>query len=156
MDECTKIFNVVYKVLMDHHLIRADHDQEKKKQDAFIVCKPMLKEIVEHNDTDLHQWLSKLFVQLNIIVDDKQTLNEIFSMILLEIQNLKDRLTEQESKVQSQELRIQTLELNQQMQDTNIKAFDIVNPLPDTSPSGAKTSRNGVPTSIGVTSKGVF
>jgi len=46
-------------------------------------------------------------------------------MILLEIQNLKGRLTKQESKIQSQELRIQTLELNQKMQDTNIKAFDI-------------------------------
>ncbi|CAF3511629.1 unnamed protein product [Rotaria socialis] len=56
---------------------------------------------------------------------DKQNLNEIFSVILVQIQNLRDRLTQYESKTQSQELRIETLELNQQMQDTNIKAFDI-------------------------------
>jgi len=62
---------------------------------------------------------------LSITANDKENLNEIFSMILLEIQNLKGRLTKQESKIQSQELRIQTLELNQKMQDTNIKAFDI-------------------------------
>jgi len=35
-------------------------------------------------------------VQLNITANDKENLDKIFSMILLEIQNLKGRLTEQE------------------------------------------------------------
>jgi hypothetical protein len=80
---------------MQHHLIQVDHDEEKKKQDAFIVCIPMLKKFVEHNDIDLHQWLSRLLVPLNITANDKDNLDKIFSMILLEIENLKGRLTEQ-------------------------------------------------------------
>ncbi|CAF0981530.1 unnamed protein product [Rotaria sordida] len=115
MEQYKQVFNVIYKILMDHHLIQFDHHEEEKKQDAFTACMPILKKIVEHNDKDLHQWLSKLLVQLNITANDKQNLNEIFSTILFEIQNLKDRLTNQESKIESQELRIQTLELKQQM-----------------------------------------
>ncbi|CAF4569199.1 unnamed protein product, partial [Rotaria socialis] len=71
MDECAQLFNVVYKVLMDHHLVRVDLNEEEKKQGAFTVCMPKLEKIVEHNDTDLHQWLSKLLVQLNITVTQK-------------------------------------------------------------------------------------
>jgi hypothetical protein len=118
MDECKKVFDFVYKVLMEHQLINIVEGVEKKKHDAYVICIPMLKQFIEHNDTDMRQWLSQLLKLLNIPANDKNTLNDIFGMILLQIQNLKDQLAHQES-------RIQMLELNLQMQDTNMKAFDI-------------------------------
>jgi hypothetical protein len=69
----------------------------------------------------LNQWLSQLLSALSITVDDKRNLNEIFLVILSKIKDLKEQLTNHESKIQSQELRIRSLEFNQQMQDTNIE-----------------------------------
>ncbi|CAF1297723.1 unnamed protein product, partial [Didymodactylos carnosus] len=110
MDQYNSIFNSIYQVLKEHKLIIIDENEEKNRNAAYLVCVPILEKAIKYDETDTSKWIFELVSKLNIHIDEKKNLNEIFSAITLEIQALKDQLMDQQKKMEIQAGQIQTYE----------------------------------------------
>ncbi|CAF4369471.1 unnamed protein product, partial [Rotaria sp. Silwood2] len=127
MDQATKeIFEKFFQVLLDNDLVKVKNDIEQtKEEEAWIVCYPLIPELLKYN-TDLHQFVQKAMVLLNIDQNVKSNLHDIFQRIIVELEYLKYRFAAQQRIIDSHEKRINELENDMKLQQARMMAFDIV------------------------------
>lgn len=126
MDQAAKeIFEKFFQVLLDNDLVKVTNDIEQTKGQAWIICYPLIPELLKYN-MDMHQFLQKAMVLLNIDQNVKSNLNDIFERIIFELEILKYRFATQGSTIDNLEKRINELEADIKLQKARLVAFDVV------------------------------
>ena len=118
-------FEKFFQGLVDNDLVKVTNDIEQTKERTWFIYYPLVQDLLKSN-TDLHQFLQKVMVLLNIDQSLKTNLNDIFGRIISELELLKYRFAIQQSVIDNHEKKINALETDIKLQKAKMIAFDVI------------------------------
>ncbi len=86
--------------MVDNDLVKVTNDIQQTKAQAWISCQPLIEELLKYN-SDLHRFLEKAMILLNIDQNVKSNLNDTFERIIFEVEFLKYRFAAQHCRNKS-------------------------------------------------------